>query len=148
MVSAQYRRSPPSLEPLAPPLKFITAGPQPQALVQFVPGSTLGFTLCPFSARPPCSSGEPSCTCFLIRMPGAPHSSHPQPFQAPRRLLANFSSPISQYSYGLSTDCPFVPCQAGATSRAQLAPDAPAGPAHLALTLRLWLGLQASERWL
>lgn len=43
------------------------------------------------------------------------------------------ASSISQCSCGLSTDCPFVPCQAGATSRAQLSPDCPLG------TVPTWL---------
>lgn len=126
MISALCRLSPPPLGTLTPRLKVITPGPQPQTLLQFVPGPSLGFPLYPASLLPaPCSSGEPSCTCSLNRMPGAPYCPPPShiPPQGPGRLLTNSFPSISQCSCGLSTDCPFVPCQAGATSRAQLAPD-------------------------
>lgn len=144
VVSAQSRQSSPSLGALAPPLKAITACPQPQSWMQFVPDSFLGLTLCPSSARPPCSSGEPSCTCFLIRMPGAPHGP------PPACRLPGGSSLISlpQSARPLMASqliAPLFPARLVPPPGPSLPLTAPACPAHLALALRLCLGLQASE---
>lgn len=51
----------------------------------------------------------------------------PPPLQGPASLLPQSPSSISQHSGGLSADCPFVPCQARATSRARFTPH---GPLH------------------